>query len=199
MSVAEPKQRKEPQELLDELDALSDVDKQKLRMIARKYAAVAGDMDADDLLQEAIMKVHETDEKHRRTCPADVGALVFMKNVMRSLASNRTEWRKRRQEAHALEVTSTKYDLFAANVEDPNIASPEDILIGAERDAAFQEFLGEQCNECEKTEFVLLGSMDGLRGQELCDLAGVTKKELATIHKRISRMMDRFEKQRRDS
>lgn len=195
MSVAEPKQTREPQELLDEYAALSDIDKQRLRMIARKYAAAAGDMDEDDLLQEVLMKIHE-DKRH---CPTDVDILVFLKNAIRSLANNRTEWRRRREEAQALEVNITDFDLFTAATADKNAATPEDILIGAERDEAFQEFLSEQCKGCEKTELVLLGSFDGMRGQALCELAGVSKKELATILKRISRMMDRFKNQWRDS
>lgn len=195
MSVAEPKQTREPQELLDELATLSDVEKHKLRRIAHIYAAVAGDMDADDLLQEALMKICE-DKRH---CPVDVDVLVFMKGIIRSLANSRTEWRKRREEAQALEVTSPDYDLFTAATADPNAATPEEILSNAERDEAFQKFLSEQCNGCEKMELVLLGMFEGMRGQALCDLANISKKELATILKRISRMMDRFKNQRRDS
>ena len=195
MSAAEPRKTKEPEELLDELGALSDVDKHRLRMIARKYASVAGDMDEDDLLQEVMMKIHE----EKRRCPADVDTLTFVAGAIRSLASNRTEWRKRREESRALEVTIEKFDLFAAATPDPNGKSPEEIMIDEERDEAFQAFLCEQCNGCEKTEMVLLGSLDGIRGDDLCKLAGVTKKELATIRKRISRMMDRFKDQGRDA
>lgn len=195
LSVAEPKTKREPQELLDALGALGDVDKHRIRMGARKYAAVAGDMDEDDLLQETLMKIHE----EKRCCPTDVDPLVFVAGVIRSLASSRTEWRKRREERRALEVTSPDYDLFATSTPDPNAKTPEEILVGEERDEAFQAFLSEQCNGCEKTELVLLGKFDGMRGKELCELAGVTEKELATILKRIARMMDRFEDQRRIS
>lgn len=192
MGAIEPTKIKEPQELHLELEALSPVNKQRLRLIARKYAAVAGDMDPEDLLQEAMMKVFE-DGRH---CRSDLNALTFMASTMRSLASSRVEWRKRREEALALETTHASYDLLTATRAGPEQKSPEEMLLTTESEEAFQAFLMEECNGCEKTQLVLLGGFDGLRGQALCDAAGVTKSELATIHKRINRMLDRYQNER---
>ena len=196
MGAIEPAHIKEPLELHKELEALSPVDKQRLRMIAKKYAAVAGDMEPEDLLQEAMLKVFEVDPQNRRNCRSDLDALTFMASTMRSLASSRVEWRKRREEAAALETTHADYNLLTAMKADPNQKSPEQALLSSENEEAFQAFLLDECKGCEKTQLVLLGGFDGLRGKALCDAAGVTKSELATIHKRINRMLDRYQNER---
>ncbi len=196
MGVIEPVDSKETAGLRDELGALSDIDKHRLLKIARTYAAVARDLEPEDLLQEAMMKSLEENPHERRRCPKDLNLITFLAGVMRSLASNRVEWRKRRKEAEAAEVLHANYSLLAAITADEASRTPEESILHAEHEAAFHAFLEEQCKGCEKTHLVLLGGFDGLRGQDLCDFAGVTKMELATIHRRIARMMNRFKKER---
>lgn len=199
MGAVEPIDVKETEELRDELGALSDTDKHRLRMIAKKYAAVAGDIEPEDLLHEVMMKALEDNQKDRRRCPRGVELLTFLGNAMKSLADNRVQWRERRKEALALETTHADYDLLTESRSDPETKNPEEEIIHAEHEAAFQDFIIEQCQGCEKTQLVLLGGFEGLRGQKLCEFADVNKKELATILRRISRMMDRYRKQRSES
>lgn len=196
MSVIEPAEYKEPEELHEELEALAPVDKHRLRMIAKKYAGASGDMEPEDLLQEAMLKIFEDDPQKRRHCSRDLDLLTFMAGTMRSLASNRRERRKRREEAKMLETTHAGYDLLSVKYVEPDQKSPEEVLLQSEREEAFQSFLLDECNGCEETQLVLLGGFDGLRGEALCEAAGVTKNRLATIHKRINRMMDRYQNER---
>ena len=199
MGVIKPVDIKETEELRDELGALCLTDKARLLKIAKKWAEVSGDIEPEDLLHEAMMKAIEENPRYRRRCPKGVELVTFLANAMRSLADNRIEWRKRRKDALAAEVSHPEYDLLIALTADETTRTGEQELLHAEHEAAFHAFLEEQCKGCERTHLVLLGGFDGLRGQELCDFAGVTKEELATIHRRIARMMDRFKKERSQS
>lgn len=199
MGAIEPVDIKETEELRDELGALCIPDKVRLKKISKIWADVAGDIEPEDLLHEAMMKTIEDNPRSRRRCPTGVELVKFLSGVMRSLANNRVEWRKRRKEALAAEIQHPEYDLLTAATADETYRTPEEELLHAEHEQAFHAFLEEQCKGCGKTHLVLLGGFDGLRGQDLCDFAGVTKKELATIHRRIARMMDRFKKERSQS
>lgn len=192
MGAHEPVTYKEPEELYDEYLALSPRDKMRLMLVAKKYAAFTKDLEPEDLIQEALMKVFE----EKRSCKLDLGVFTFLASAMRSLASNQTEMRARRREANMLEITHARYDLLTQRNSDPDHLSAEETIIDEEMERAFQDFLLEACNDCEKTQLVLLGGFDGLRGAGLCEAAGVSKQELATIHRRIGRMMDRFKRER---
>ncbi len=199
MGAIKPVDIKETEELRDELGALYITDKARLMKIAKKWASVAGDIEPEDLLHEAMMKAIEDNPHYRRRCPKGVALVTFLANSMRSLADNRIEWRKRRKAALAAETDHASYDLLTAATADETTRNGEQELLHTEHEAAFHAFLEEQCKGSEKTHLVLRGGFDGLRGQDLCDFASVTKKELATIHRRIARMMDRFEKERSQS
>lgn len=192
MGALEPVKYKEPEELYDEYVSLSPHDKKRLVLIARKYASIAKDMEPEDLLQESMVKIFE----QKRSCRADLNVFTFLAGAMRSLASNRVEWRKRREEAKLLEVRHANFDLLTEHNSDPDQLNAEEEIIDEETEREFQDFLLSECKGCEKTQLVLLGGFDGLRGEELCKAAEVSKQELATIHKRIGRMMDRFKKER---
>ena len=141
------------------------------------------------------MKVFE----EKRSCKSDLDILTFLAGAMRSLANNRLKMRARRSEANMLELTHEKYDLLTQRNSHPDQLNAEEAIIDEEMEHEFQDFLLDACNGCEKTQLVLLCGFDGLRGQALCEAAEVTKQELATIHRRIGRMMDRIKKERRVS
>ncbi len=122
-------------------------------------------MEPEDLLQEAMLKVFEVDPQNRRNCRSDLDALTFMASTMRSLASSRVEWRKRREEAAALETTHADYNLLTAMKADPNQKSPEQALLSSENEEAFQAFLLDECKGCEKTQLVLLGALTACGGK----------------------------------
>jgi DNA-directed RNA polymerase specialized sigma24 family protein len=190
LSAYDPDEKIEPEELIDSLATLSKADKQRLRMLSRVYAGPARMM-PEDLLQDAMAKVIE-DKRH---CPVGVPIVVFLHGIIKSLASNEVDKRERRKAALAIEETHEDYDLFSASSCCPDAVSPEKALIIKEREIAFHDFLMEQCGNDDKTMLVLLGAFDGLKGADLCQEAGVSKQELATINKRIWRMMAKFKKE----
>lgn len=192
MGAHEPVTYKEPEELYDEYFALSPRDKKRLTLVAKKYAAFTKDLEPEDLIQEALMKVFE----EKRSCKSDLEVFTFLAGSMRSLANNQREMRARRRDANMLEVQHAKYDLLTEHRSNPDHLNGEETIIDEETERAFHDFLLEACNGCEKTQLVLLGGFDGLRGTDLCETAGVSKQELATIHRRIGRMMDRFKRER---
>ena len=195
MGALEPVTYKEPEELYDEYLALSPRDKKRLMLIAKKYSAFTKNLEPEDLIQEALMKVFE----EKRSCKSDLDVFTFLAGAMRSLANNQMEMRARRRDANMLEVQYAKYDLLTELRSDPNLLNAEETIIDEEMERKFQNFLLEACNGCEQTQLVLLGGFDGLRGAALCEAAGVSKQELATIHRRIGRMMERFKRERRVS
>ena len=186
---------KESQEISNELHTAYSTDLIRLRMIAKRWAKVAKTITHEDLLHEAMLKAIEGS----RRCPKDLDVVTFLAGIMRSLASNYVKRSNRRKKALGNEVLlyeNDDYDHLIATTTDDTVRSGEDELLHAEHEKEFRAFLEEQCKGCEKTLRVLRGGFDGLKGQDLCDFADVTKNELATIHRRIKRTMDRFEKGR---
>lgn len=76
--------------------ALNMIDTAPGSRLARyaKYRAFAADMDADDLLQEAIFRAMAS-----RSCPAHIAMEHFLLGVMRSIASKVIEKRERADDA----------------------------------------------------------------------------------------------------
>jgi len=182
-----PSTMRDCQDVAQELASLSVADKYRLQQAAKIYAKIGGTIEPHDLLMDAQTKAISGE----RQCRSDMALVPFLRGVMKSLASNHNEKDKRRREAGHQEVQLPENDLFSlADIQTP---TPEQALVDAERDAAFQAFLLKACNDCRTTLAVLQATFDGLKGSALCEAAGVTQQELPTILRRIKRMMSRFE------
>lgn len=186
MSVAKLAEVKMQIDIAEAISELSLADKARLMKVANIYSGAAR-MLPDDLLQESFSKALE----EKRKCPADLNVVVFLCGTIKSLASNEVERRKRRLKAEALETTTEHYDLLTSAAPDPTI-SVEESIIEQEAEKVFYDRLSEEFENDEEGYLVLLGMFEGLRGGKLCEAAGVTATELATIRKRIKRKLSQL-------
>lgn len=138
---------------------------------------------ARDLRQEAICRALSRERK----CPRHVSIARFLCEAMRSIV-----WSERRSDAVRAEAEFE----YAT---DPTSEG----LVGRADPGPAEKLVSE--GECERisTQIVSLfadndvaqtvaeGIMEGLEGEELCELTGIDKKALATKHRLIRRRIDR--------
>lgn len=169
------------EELSDGITALSDADWiriKKVSMLLTRNADVAR-----DLQNTAIDRALAGERK----CPRNVSIARFLSEAMRSIISSQRisdAVRARTELAYATDPTSEgRQDRVDA---DPftELASEEECQRIV---AAVLEILAD--NDVAQT--VAEGRMEGLTGEELCELAGIDKKELATTHRLIRRRIER--------
>ena len=141
-----------------------------LMRVARFRAFTAG-IDAEDLLQEAILRALSS-----RSCPVGLKIEYFLMAVMRSIASAVIAKRDR-DEPLFREVC----DQF---VPAPAPDKAYEIALRAE---AFRKALENVAGSSIKTEEVIDGIGQGLCGKALADFAGIDQAELATTRRLIKR------------
>ena len=136
------------------------------------YRAFTADIDADDLLQEAIVRALTT-----RSCPATIAIEHFLMGVMRSIASKVIESRERADEA--LLEYSRAYPSTSL--------TPDERLAHNERADTCRRSIEMVVAGSPATEAVIDGIDHGLCGKALADFAGVDQIELATVRRKIKR------------
>lgn len=142
----------------------------KLMRIARYRAFTAG-IDADDILQDAILRALTS-----RSCPVGLKIEYFLMAVMRSIASAVIAKRER-EEPLFREVC----DQFAPP------AAPDKAYEIAVRADACRKALENIAGSSPKTEGVIDGIGQGLSGKALANFAGIEQAELATVRRLIKR------------
>jgi len=147
------------------LKALSDGDKTALIKIARAYAARTC-YGHEDLLQEAICRVLSG----ARAWPRDVPALAFLAGVMRSIA---WEWRSPPQG------------------EAPDAADPRSGEGGAIAAIDIGKIVA-LFDDDPVAQKIVIGMMEGARGQELQDLCGLSKTEYESKRTKIRRRIEKL-------
>lgn len=154
-------------EVIKELKALTGGEKTALMKIASAYATRTAYCH-EDLLQEAICRVLSG----ARTWPRDVTALPFLVGVMRSIA---WEWRSEPRN------------------EPPDIADPRSGEAGviASLDVIKVIALFDDDVVAQK---IVIGMMEGARGQELQDLSGLSKIEYESKRTKIRRRIEKLTK-----
>jgi hypothetical protein len=167
------------------LDALSDDDHRRLTLVARHFAPRT-DMSADDLRQEAFLRVLST-----RTCRVGVDILDFLAGTIRSIASETPRARKKARERAGLElVYVAEYGVGdVLDPEDRSTASPEDQALARTMYAKEIEKAGRLVAGDYELELLVEALADGHRGEELADLLGTDKKGLAAARKRWLRKL----------
>jgi DNA-directed RNA polymerase specialized sigma24 family protein len=152
-------------EVIDTLKALTDGDKTVLMKIARAYA-VKTSYGHEDLFQEAICRVLSG----ARTWPRDVPSLAFLVGVMRSIA---WEWRSESpgEVGDAADPRSGEARTIAAIDVVKIIALFDDDPIAQK---------------------IVIGMMEGTRGQELQDLCGLNKTEYESKRTKIRRRIEKL-------
>jgi hypothetical protein len=154
-------------EIIKLIKALTDAEKTALVKIARYYAKRTS-YDYEDLINEAYSRVLDPE---RRTWRSDVPPLIFLGGVMRSIA---WEWR--------------------------NVGSNEEIDIGddgagargsdAKMDAMKVVMLFEDDPVAQK---IVVGMMEGARGEGLEQASGLDKTEYESKRKKIRRRIEKLE------
>jgi DNA-directed RNA polymerase specialized sigma24 family protein len=156
----------------------------RLRKVAAAYCR-GRPSDAQDLLQRAFTKALDAS----RQCPADVDAVRFLAETMHSIASDDAKKRRRHPELQAV-------SLFG---EDGGLAlDPPDC-----RPSAEQVLADDQEASCQKQAIIGLfaddpvaqvmveGSMEGMEGEELREVTGLTKIAFASKRRLIRRRVEK--------
>jgi hypothetical protein len=143
----------------------------KLMRVARWRAFTAG-IDAEDLLQEAILRALTS-----RSCPYGLKTEHFIMAVMRSIASKIIE--KRGRACDAL----LHYGLITQN----QPMTPEECLIFDERADICRRSIEKVVAGSATVKAVIDGIDHGLCGAALADFAAISETELAVVRRKIKR------------
>lgn len=142
----------------------------KLKRVARYRAFTAG-IDADDILQEAILRSLAS-----RSCPAGLKIEHFLMAVMRSIASAAIAKRERNEKLFPQE-----FNLLVSPL------GPEEVFEIAERADAWRQALDHVIGGSPEIERVVDGIDQGLCGRTLADFANTSQASLASVRKTIKR------------
>jgi|SRR5215469_488865 len=155
-----------PSEALEAIRSLSDRDKTVLIKVARAYARTRKTRyDHQDLFHEAIARILEG----KRGWPQGVGILPFLCGVMRGIA---WDWRTQVYE-EATEASS----------------GPEEGNAIARLDA--QKFVALFADDVIAQQIVV-GIMEGARGEELWEQSGLSKTEYESKRRKIRRRIEKL-------
>jgi DNA-directed RNA polymerase specialized sigma24 family protein len=168
-------------EVHDLVDALSKPDTARLMAAARGFSRLCG-VDAEDLLQEALTRALEG----RRTCGRGTALVPFICGIMKSFVSQENEARK---EGFRPTVVLRNGEAIVPDTPaaDP---SPEQATISAIDDRTVLAEIDVGAAGDEKLQLLIEGVYDGMRGAELGELLGVDEKGLATVRRRLRRVLE---------
>jgi RNA polymerase sigma-70 factor (ECF subfamily) len=153
------------QEIAVAINTLSDADKTALMRIARLYARRT-QYAHDDLVQEAVCRVLEG----RRSWPREISGKVFLCGVMRSIA---WEWKD--------ELLDTERDAGDEGAEErgTNARLDAKMIVG-------------QFNDDPIAQRIVVGMMEGMRGDELEEASGLTETDYQSKRKKIRRRLEKL-------
>jgi hypothetical protein len=156
-----------PDEVIKAIKGLNDGEKTALVKIARFYARKTPH-DYEDLINEAYCRVLDPE---RRTWRRDVPALIFLSGVVRSIA---WEWRSQSPK-ELIEVGDQGAAALGA------IAKMDAMKV-------FNLFEDDQV-----AQKIVLGMMEGARGEELEQASGLSKTEYESKRKKIRRRIEKLD------
>lgn len=150
-----------------------------MRRTAALYAGNRS-IDDEDLLQEAFRRALDGSRK----CPRTVDVVRFLCEAIRSIADGEHDKTDRKPVHLPLDVESgeRRDDHQMRSI----FSNPEDHVRSEEAVSKLQDDLLTLMQD-EAAKMILMGIMEGLSGDDLCDLAGIDKKTLATKRRYIRR------------
>ena len=170
------------QEAADALRGLSRADLARLRQIARIRSSGMAWLDWEDLLHDTINRVLDGSRKW----PRDVPFIVFMREVMRSIASE--HWRR---QIHG--PVRSEADLGAGGAE-VDIASYPNEAPDPEREALARQCLDRVFalfdGDADATA-ILMGLSQGASPAEIQRAGGLTETSYASAQRRVRRVLAR--------
>jgi hypothetical protein len=164
-------------ELEAALDGMVPGDWTRLRKLAH-YLAMSRGGEADDLVQEALTRSLEG----RRRCPKGLSIVKFLSMVMRSLASEVSESRKKGLVPVA--VSGEVFERVALDMPSPEAATISKIDGGAMLQRVEAAVDGD-----DELGFLLMGIGDGMKGVSLQGFVGLDAKGLASAQRRLQRRL----------
>ncbi len=174
------------EEIAAAISRLSAADRIRLVKAARHFAC-HWTMSPDDLLQEAIFRALEGS----RHCPCDVPVIAFLAGIMRSLSSTALRSMKRQPKLYVVPmVGETAAGESSFDPADGKATAEEALIAEAEAATAKAEILDLYSDDVV-SQALVEGIMEGMKGQELRELTGLTEKELATKRRLIRRRRER--------
>ena len=171
--------------MADGLRGLTDADLRRLEGIARVRALGLHEVEWQDLLHEAVVRTLDG----ARQWPMDVGLVVFLRETMRSIASE--HWRRRRIDPI---VPDSRLRDPPDDVEATVLDSVADPTADPERDAAAAETLAriEEAFEGDLDALhVLWGMALGKSPSEIQDEGQLDARRYASTQRRIRRTLAR--------
>ena len=173
------------QAVVDGLRELSDADLRRLERIARLRAVGLHEVEWRDLLHEAVARMLDG----ARQWPEDVGLVVFLRQTMRSIASE--HWSRRRispvlSEAQLQDPSEEAEGSLLDAVMDPT-ADPERDAVAAEALAQIEQaFKGDL-----EALHVLSGMAIGKSPREIQEEEHLDARRYASVQRRIRRTLAR--------
>ena len=174
-----------PSESAYALKQLSGADLRRLEQIARLRVIGLHDLDWQDLLHDAVARLLDGSRK----CPRDLSLVVFLRETMRSIASD--HWRRRYAKPVLLEAElprteDGKASEIVGSAPDP-IANPEREASAAETLASIEAVFQ---NDPEAL-LVIVGMASGKSPNEIQEEADMTPTRYASTQRRIRRTLAR--------
>jgi DNA-directed RNA polymerase specialized sigma24 family protein len=174
----------------DEIEAairgLRPPDWARLRKVARRYANT-GAIEADDLLQEAMMRALST-----RACPAHVDVVRFIAEAMRSIAHDQRKKQKPVAELVPIARTGEAFETGVDLVDESE--GPEDGLI-TKQDAAHYvatyDAIRALFEDDPIAKDVLDGRLEGMTPDDIRALTGLDQRAYDTKFRLIRRRIEK--------
>ena len=164
------------------IETMSEVDRIRLRKKAKAFAKGTG-MEPDDLFQEAVALSLE--ENGGRNCPRDVKPVIFLGNVMRSIASHsREKW------AREMPIGANRDDEDDPIVAMPDSApSPEEVVIGRLDYRKTITRIETMFDDDPWGQAIVIGIMEDWSPHEIREMEPMSKNEYAAARKRVRRKL----------
>jgi len=193
------------------MSKLSVAELVRLKRVGLRYSGGSG-MSPDELLSEAYVRA----VANTRNWPVGVDVVRFMAEAMRSIASGARDSVK--AEARIVPVAMRSAQMADADAEavtdqggvvidftrpsssaEQQLIDSEEAIADASRLSKWRQELLDLFADDYQAQLIVEGMMDGLRGKELQELAGLTGAEFQTKYKKVSRRIDALTAERRQS
>jgi DNA-directed RNA polymerase specialized sigma24 family protein len=165
------------------IEALPTAGWLRLHKIARAFCRHAG-FEPADLLQEAFRRVLDGD----RRCPCNVDILHFLAGVMRSIAS---DWSKARRRWQRVQLVAPSAVLETVVLQAQDLRpGPLDQLASEQEATRLLVALRNLFPDDAEALALLDGMLDGLEGEALRALTGLSETQFASKRRLMRRRID---------
>jgi DNA-directed RNA polymerase specialized sigma24 family protein len=171
------------EEIEQTIRTLPDAGMVRLRKAAAAFCR-GTTLDPSDLLQEAFARAL----RGERNCPADVDVVRFLAETMHSIASDEMKKRVRHRELQTVPLFAD--DGLAHDPPDPK-ANAEDALAGEQEAGRIKRVIVDLFADDLIAQVMVEGMMEGMEGEELREVAGLTKVAFASKRRLIRRRIDK--------